>query len=148
MAATSQSEIEYSPKRRYVGDSPLAVMSHPWNVSAEPSAVQYSGERQLAGLDCPPWTIGEAALLEVTIDGHPLTTALLVKVSYHGGYYEIEHEELALFGTGRTQAEAVEDFISFLIADFRHYALANRGDLNPGAQQLADTYRRLFGMRA
>lgn len=94
-----------------------------------------------------PRTTSDAALLEVRIDGRSLAMALRVRVGYSDGYYEIEHEEFGVFGCGRTQAEAVKDFLAFLMADFKHYALARDGDLDPGARELAGKYRRLFGIR-
>lgn len=135
------------PRRFHHTDmSSATTTGYPLYMSTELPDAQYHECQAVP--DYTPFTVAEAALLEVIVDGHPLAIPLLVRVSFCGGYYEIQHEDLALFGTGKTQAEAVEDFVAFLVADFRHYALASTEDLDPASQELAATYRRLFGMRA
>lgn len=148
MRASSLAATEDTPRPWRRSDMSSAMITgYPLHASAESFAVPYHELGEPATQGDEPWTDGEAALPEVVVDGHPLTIPLLVSIRYCSGYYEIEHEDLGLFGCGRTQAEAVEDFVSFLMADFRQYALAREEDLDPGARELADTYRRLFGLR-
>lgn len=88
----------------------------------------------------------QPAMLEVKLNDRTLTAPLLVLVSYRNGYYEIEHQEFGLFGCGTTQAEAVQDLVHFLMADYRQYALASDEELDAVARDLARRYRRLFGI--
>ena len=135
---------------------PLLRQSYEMSSATSPAhAVHVQGEEAYwsrgepsgsSGAAYPPRT-SKAALLEVRIDGRSLAMPLRVRVGYSDGYYEIEHEDFGLFGCGRTQAEAVKDFLAFLMVDFKHYALAQDKDLDPGARELAGKYRRLFGIR-
>ena len=86
-----------------------------------------------------------AALLQAEINGQGLRVPLLVWIEYRDGFYEIEHQELAIFGRGRTTAEAVQDFLEYLIADYHAYAEESDQNLDKPAQELARRYRWLFG---
>jgi len=86
-------------------------------------------------------------MFDVEINGQRLVAPLLVLVTYWGGYCEIEHQDFGIFGCGRTQAEAVQDLIGFLLADYELYALAPDDELDPAARELARRYRKLFGIQ-
>lgn len=92
-----------------------------------------------------PMCGSQAAMLDIEMNGR--RAILLVLVSFRDGYYEIEHQYLGIFGSGRTQAEAVQDLIGFLYADYQQYALAPDEDLDDAARELARRYRRLFGIQ-
>jgi hypothetical protein len=72
---------------------------------------------------------------------------LLVSIEYRDGFYEIEHQELAVFGRGRTTADAVADFLDYLIADYHAYAGESDENMDKYARELARRYRRLFKSR-
>jgi len=127
--------------------SPATTSAYPLDMLADEAYWDWGEPSGSSGAAHAPRTTSKAALLEVRIDGRSLARPLLVSVGYSDGYYEVEHEDFGLFGCGRTQAEAVKEFLAFLMADFKHYALARDGDLDPAARELAGRYRRLFGMR-
>lgn len=88
-----------------------------------------------------------APILQVEIGGRHLAYPLLVSIGYQDGCYEIEHQELALFGRGVSQEEAMRDFLDYLIADYHAYAEEDDANLDDQARELAGRYRKLFGSR-
>jgi len=140
-----------SPSPEYAGvPSWLTYRGQPDSSSTAP----YVFGNYCPSSECPecgvsPSTLctSQPAMLEVSIDGRPLRAPLLVLLSYRDGYYQIEHEDLGVYGRGRTQGEAVQDLVTFIMADYRQYALASDEELDPVAIGLARRYRRLFETR-
>jgi len=69
---------------------------------------------------------------------------LVVTVEYHGGFCELEHPELGLYGRGETCEEAMVDFLEYLAADYRAYAEEAEENLDSQARALAHRYRTIL----
>ena len=99
------------------------------------------------GAGVPMPLVRKAPLLHICDRGYVLARPLPVSVEWRGGFCEIEHRELGLFGRGATCAEAVADFVDYLIADYRAYAEQPDDKLDEHALALAERYRTLVRRR-
>jgi len=66
--------------------------------------------------------------------------ALLLELTKGEDLYFVRNDELNLFGSGETKQKAVDDFIEFLLADYRFYKDSDPTELTLKAKELLDTY--------
>lgn len=65
---------------------------------------------------------------------------LLLELTKGEDLYFVRNDDLNLFGSGETEQKAVDDFIEFLLADYRFYKDSDPAELTLKAKELLDTY--------
>jgi hypothetical protein len=97
------------------------------------------------GMPISSVTTAKVPLMIDEYRGFEFHKPLFVSVEFSDGVCEIEHSGLGLYGRGDTCLEAMEDFLNYLISDYKEYAEESDENLDSHARALAERYRNLLG---